>query len=112
MLPSSRRIQRHDFPDMRLPAFQWTGRVLRIRAISKKSPRTRIAIIAAKKYYKTKITRNVFKRRVFEVFKNELSTLDSTAFGFLLVFPTQHTQDITFADIASDIADFMRKIKA
>jgi ribonuclease P protein component len=110
MLSSSRRIQRADFPDSRLPSFQWTGKVLRIRAIHKKSAVARIAIIAAKKYYRTKITRNVFKRRVFSVLKNELPKLDTTPFGFFIVFPVVHTQDITFAAIASDITDFMTLI--
>lgn len=107
MLSSTRRIQRGDFPDSRLPSFQWTGKVLRIRAIHKKGVFARIAIIAAKKYYRTKITRNVFKRRVFSVLKKELPKLDTTPFGFFIVFPVVHTQDITFAAIASDIADFM-----
>jgi ribonuclease P protein component len=81
--------------------------VLRIRAIRKKGDRARVAIIAAKKYYRTKITRNIFKRRVFSVLQKELPKLDTTLFGFFLVFPVVHTQDITFAAIASDIAEFM-----
>lgn len=111
MLSSSRRIQRSDFPDSRLPSFQWTGKVLRIRAIQKKSPKARIAIIAAKKYYRTKITRNVFKRRVFSLFQKELPKLDTTRFGFFLVFPVIHTRDITFAVIASDISAFMEVLQ-
>lgn len=107
MLSSLRRIQRADFPDSRLPSFQWTGKVLRIRASHKQNKIARVAIIAAKKYYRTKITRNVFKRRVFSVIEKELPKLDTTPFGFFIIFPTVHTQDITFAAIASDIADFM-----
>lgn len=111
MLSSSRRIQRANFPDMRLPYFQWNGKVLRIRAIKKKSGPARIAIIAAKKYYRTKITRNVFKRRVFSVLSKYLPILDMSAFGYFLIFPVVHTQDITFASIASDIAEFLSIIK-
>ncbi|HXK37774.1 MAG TPA: hypothetical protein VJ579_01785 [Candidatus Paceibacterota bacterium] len=107
MLSSLRRIQRADFPDSRLPSFQWTGKVLRVRAIHKRGERARIAIIAAKKYYRTKITRNVFKRRVFSLLRDELPKLDTTPFGFFLVFPVVHTQDITFAAIASDLKEFL-----
>lgn len=107
MLSSIRRIQRADFPDSRLPSFQWTGKVLRIRAIKKSGPMARVAIIAAKKFYRTKITRNVFKRRVFSTLFPLLPNLDSTPFGFFIIFPVVHTQDITFAAIASDIHEFM-----
>jgi ribonuclease P protein component len=110
MLPSSRRIQRAAFPDSRIPAVKWTGKVLRIQAVQKKGTRARIAIIAAKKYYRTKITRNIFKRRVFSVVEKELPKLDTTPFGFFIIFPVIHTQDITFAAIASDIKDFMNGV--
>ena len=110
MLSRSRRISRVDFPNPRIPSYQWTGSVLRIRAIHKNSPKARVAIVAAKKYYRTKITRNVFKRRVFSVLQKELSLLDNTPFGFFLIFPIIHTQDITFAAIASDIDAFIKQI--
>lgn len=112
MLPISRKISREDFPTQNTPTLQWTGEVLRIRIIKKQSPHARFAVIAAKKHYRTKITRNRFKRRVFSVIKEYLHKLDSNPHGFFLIFPVIHTQKIPFSAIKKDFEMFINSFNS
>jgi ribonuclease P protein component len=108
MLPIARKISRDDFPHPNTPTLQWTGEVLRVRVVKKENSIARFAIIAAKKHYRTKITRNRFKRRVFSVIKEHLHKLDTNPHGFFLIFPVIHTQKITFSAIKKDLEIFVR----
>lgn len=112
MLPVSRKINREDFPTPNIPTLQWTGEVLRIRTVKKQSPKARVAVIAAKKHYRTKVTRNRFKRRVFSVIKEHLHKLDTNPHGFFLIFPVIHTQKIPFSAIKKDLESFINSFNS
>lgn len=110
MLNISRKINRKEFPPHNIPVLQWTGDVLRIRAVKKGSDISKFAIISPKKSYTTKPERNIFKRRVFSELRQHLHKLDSNPHGYFIIFPVIHTKKISFSSIKNDLEKFVTYI--
>ena len=107
MLDKFHKITRQDFPAHNIPVSQWTGDVLRIRAVKKQNNISRFAIISSKKQYDTKPERNIFKRRVFSELRQYLHKLDSNPHGYFIIFPVIHTKKISFISIQNDLENFV-----
>lgn len=107
MLNKSHKITRQDFPAHNTPVDQWTGEVLRIRAVKKQNNISRFAIISSKKQYDNKPERNIFKRRVSGELRQYLHKLDSNPHGYFIIFPVIHTKKISFLSIKNDLEKFV-----
>lgn len=111
MLSGERRISRADFPNPLLRAFEWRGEVIRVRAIRNNGQIAQFAVISPKKTYRTKITRNRFKRRVFSVLSQKLNDFDQLKFGQYLIFPNKNTSIISYNEIVTDFDNFISQQK-
>jgi ribonuclease P protein component len=111
MLPRERLISRKLFPRHTDASVLWNGTVLRIRCYVKETPEAlpRFAVVVSKKQYKTTVSRNLLKRRVFSLIQNNLSVIDKFRFGKYVLFPKIPVESISYDALAQDIAALIKQ---
>lgn len=107
MLDRLHRIRATEFPDFRAPGKMFTGEVLRIKNISVGDDMC-AAVVVGKKYYKTNVARNKFRRQVYAALENNIKVLDNKG-GILLISPLKKVEEISWEQIKLDVDQFISK---
>ncbi|MEK7148496.1 MAG: ribonuclease P protein component [Patescibacteria group bacterium] len=108
MLPRKNRISKQAFPapkrqGLRVfsPLFSGT--------FYKNEGELRVAIVVSKKTAKTAVTRNLIRRRFYEILHPNLKSF--TQQGFLVFYPKKETATVDFSYLKTEIESVLRKEK-
>jgi len=120
MLPSKNRIQKKDFPTPKRQGF--TNQQIRVSDVSKtplfsgvfykndgKKGEIRVSVIVSKKTAKTAVSRNLMRRRFYEIIQPYLKSF--TQHGSLVLYPKKETSTIDFLVLKNEIEFALRKAK-
>ncbi len=113
MLPRGQRIARDFFPRHTEPSVSWNGAVLRARLY--RSPAAiappRFSVVVAKKYAKTAVARNRFKRQTYACIAQELKGLGMLRFSRIVIFPKQPLDQIPLTTLLLDITSLIARAR-
>lgn len=102
MLHKNRRISRGEFPSGGKPAVFWRGTVLRAARTPAKKNST-FAVVVSKKYAKSAVARNKFRRRVYAAIATRLPAADADGAWKYVFTPAKNIAEIAVEDIKAEI---------
>ncbi len=105
MLPRGQRIAREFFPRHTERSFLWNGAVLRARLYSSEQTGNapRFSIVVAKKYSKSAVVRNRFRRQVYALIAEQLKVSSPLRVGRFVISPKHAIGEISPELLLSDV---------
>ena len=113
MLPSQNRFHRRNHVNrVHKQGTSVRGKDISLKyRYNDKSPSKRIAVVVSKKVSKSAVTRNRIRRRVFEIIRGEMDTLDDGFEGVFAVF-RDSTASMPHDELKKHIRDLLGKVKS
>ena len=111
MLEKRRKLSRRFFPSFASQKLSFNGVVLRIQCFEKKHKDMplRFGVVVPKRFGKTAVERNRFKRVVLASIGRSLPLFEKLPYGACVVFPIKVIRESTREEIVADIAQFIAK---
>lgn len=66
------------------------------------------AVVISKKIEKSAVKRNLLKRRIFSILRQEMPKSFN---GAVVIFPKKNYKDLSFSDIKKEILSLLQKLK-
>lgn len=101
-----RNIPRILFPSQQTKKIQKNGEYIRFMCYQNtlyKGKEVLFSVVVPKKYYKTTVERNLFKRRIKAVLLNNTKQLNFLPYNMFVVFPLSPLRGISFQRIEKDL---------
>ena len=111
MLPKKQKLPRQLFPQRKDQISLWSGGTLRISVnkTKEKQSKARFAVVVPKHLSKGAVSRNVFKRKVMGILKDNTNVPWLFPQVKYVIYPTKKVDTLILKDIETDIKDFLKK---
>lgn len=108
MLPKRQRLSRMLFPNQKDRKTSWAGKSLRIHGYLRDGDDylPRFAVVVPKNKSTGAVSRNVFKREVMRVIRENMQRFMRLPYKKYVIFPKEHLRSLFRDDIARDIGVF------